>query len=84
MQQGNRGRAPRAAGVHIALPMRIADDPALPERQAALEQCVGAIRIDLGQDQGPGPARRRMARRTGLHRSAPSASSDTGAAFAPR
>ncbi|MNV46411.1 hypothetical protein D3C71_1382430 [compost metagenome] len=62
LQQGNGCRAHRAARVHVALPMRVADDPALSERQASRKQAVGAFGVDFGQDQRPGPPRRRMPR----------------------
>ena len=63
VQRGDRRRPDHLAGFDIARPVDIADNPALSKRTAAGEDHRAALGCDLGQDQRPGPARRRVAGR---------------------
>ena len=55
MEPGNCGASHYASRVDIALPVHVANDPAFAESPSALQNCVGAVRKDLRQDQGPSP-----------------------------
>jgi len=65
LQPRHCGGADQAAGVDVALPVHAADDPALAEGMAALQQRIHVLRRGLHQQQCPGPADRRVARGVG-------------------
>ncbi len=63
MQARHRRGAHDAALVRIALPVHVAGQAALAVGEPARENRVGALGVDLGQDQRPGPAGRVVAGR---------------------
>src|SRR6185369_9992416 len=60
MQPGNRRHSHDTSRGHIALPMDVAYNPALPVSQPPVDDSIGTLRVDLAQDECPGPAGGRM------------------------
>ena len=58
---GGRG-GHQLTGLHIAVPVHVADAAAFTERPASGDQVVAAFRRDRAQDHSPPPAHRGVAR----------------------